>query len=1095
MKSFLLLSVFCIANLIANAQTPTWAEDVAPILYANCTKCHHTNGAGHFPLITFSDAYNYGFSIATEVSNKTMPPWPPDENYKHFARERVLTTAEITTLNDWVNGGRPQGDITKAPAQPTYSTGSQLGTVDLTVKIPNYTVTSLNDDYRNFPITTTVPAGKYITAVEVIPGNTHAVHHVLIFQDSTNMPAQLDANQAGPGYSNAGGTGSLASRLIAGWTPGASPYYTPVGLGFRLAANTNIVVQVHYPAGSQGQLDSTRINFKLANAPLRDITVWPIVNHLQNINQQINIPAGQTRTYTESQAMGNGNYTFLSAFPHMHLIGRTIKSWANTTVPGDTIRFVDVPDWDFHWQDTYVFPNAVKVPSNSTIKAIATYDNTTNNPDNPNNPPQNVVAGEATTDEMMMVFFGYLPYQNGDENIIIDRRILAQGATTFCSGQQVTIEAIEGTGYTYQWYRNGTLINGANSFSFSATQAGNYHAVISLGPNNANSDTIAVTVSSPPTANVTYTGSPTVCPNSSLTLNAGTGNGYTYQWMNNGNPIANATSSSYNAAAAGVYSVQVYNGCYAKSSNVSVTTASAPSNTITPSGATTFCQGGSVILNAASGLTYLWSNSATSQSITVSQNGNYKVTVTNANNCTAVSGTVNVVVNSLPSATITPSGNTTICQGNSVALSVPSALSYMWSTGQTTQTVSASQQTIYSVTVTDANGCSASSSVSITVNNVPSASITPSGATSFCNGGSVTLQSGNAVSYLWSNGATTSSVIANASGNYTVTITDANGCTNAASQTVTEFPVPDNSVTTDKPTTICAGDSVTLSAVAGTNYLWNTGAVTQHITTLQSGSFVVTVTDNNNCTAVSQQITVTVNSNAVAAVQVAGNTIFCEGQWVVFSAQPGDSYLWNNGETTQSITVNTTGSFTVTVTNTGSCVAISEVIQTTENLNPVVSLSGNAAVVCSNSVITLQDGTPSGGAFSGTGVNGNSFDASTAGVGLHTITYTYTDANGCSGSATENMEVEICSGLETVFESSIRVYPNPNNGLFTIDLQHVSAGNAEIKLFDAAGKLVYSSITQNRLHQVVLSDNLAKGIYYLLVKTENELVRKKLMVE
>lgn len=451
MKKFLLLSFLFFVLVNANAQTPTWAEDVAPILYANCTKCHHTNGAGHFPLMTFSDAYNYGFSIASEVSNKTMPPWPPDENYKHFARERVLSPAEITTINDWVNGGRPQGDITQAPAQPTYTTGSQLGTVDLTVKIPNYSITGNLDDYRNFPITTTVPAGKYITAIEVIPGNTHVVHHVLIFQDSTNVPAQLDANQAGPGYSNAGGTGSLASKLIAGWTPGASPYYTPVGLGFRLAANTNIVVQVHYPAGSQGQLDSTRINFKLANVPLRDITVWPIVNHLQNINQSINIPAGQTRTYTESQAMGSGNYTFLSAFPHMHLIGRTIKSWANTSIPGDTVRFVDVPDWDFHWQDTYVFPNAVKVPSNSTIKAIATYDNTTNNPDNPSNPPQNVVAGEATTDEMMMVFFGYLPYQNGDENIIIDRRILPQGATTFCVGQQVTIEAIEGTGYTYQW--------------------------------------------------------------------------------------------------------------------------------------------------------------------------------------------------------------------------------------------------------------------------------------------------------------------------------------------------------------------------------------------------------------------------------------------------------------------------------------------------------------------------------------------------------------------------------------------------------------------------------------------------------------------
>lgn len=1091
-KSLLLLLLFSAS--IAQAQVPTWAEDVAPILYANCTKCHHANGAGHFPLMTFSDAYNYGFAMATEVTNKTMPPWPPDETYKHFDRERVLTAAEITTINDWVNGGRLQGDITKAPAQPTYTSGSQLGTVDLTVKIPNYTITGNIDDYRNFPITTTIPAGKYITAVEVIPGNSHVVHHVLIFQDSTNIPAQLDAAQSGPGYSNAGGTGSLASKLIAGWTPGASPYYTPVGLGFRLAANTNIVVQVHYPAGSQNQLDSTRINFKLANAPLRDITVWPIVNHLQNINQSINIPAGQTRTYTESQAMGSGNYTFLSAFPHMHLIGRTIKSWANTTIPGDTVRFVDVPDWDFHWQDTYVFPNAVKVPSNSTIKAIATYDNTTNNPDNPSNPPQNVVAGEATTDEMMMVFFGYLPYQNGDENIIIDRRILPQGATTFCAGQQVILEAIEGTGYSYQWYRNGVLINGANSFSYAATQAGNYHSVISLGPNNSNSDTITVSVSSTPSATVTYTGSPTICPNTSITLNASTGSGYTYQWMNNGIPISNATSASYNASTAGTYSVQVYNGCYAVSSNVAVTAVSAPSNAVSNTGSTSFCQGGSVTLNAATGLSYHWNNNSTAQSITVSQNGNYQVTVTNANNCTAVSSPVIVTVYPLPSAIITPSGSTSVCPGNSVQLSAPASPGYLWSTGQTTQVISASQQTSYSVTVTNSNSCSASSSINVFVYSVPSASISAGSATSFCDGGSVTLTANGASSYLWSNANTTASITATGSGTYQVTITDANGCTNSASQTVTEYNLPDNSVITDKPTTICPGDEVTLTAAAGMSYLWSDNSTQQSITVSQDGNFTVTVTDNNNCTAVSQQITVTVSANAVASVTASGNTIFCEGNSVQLTAQQGDTYTWSNGATTQSISVDTTGSFTVTVTSTGTCVAVSNVVEVSVNTNPTVTLSGNQDLVCSNVVTNLVEGTPAGGTFSGNGVTGSTFDGSTAGIGTHTVTYTYTDVNGCSNTASENIEVEICSGLENVSERRIHLYPNPNNGNFKIDLESFAATKTEIKLFDASGKLLFSCMAQSNLQQINFSQ-IASGIYFVQIKVNGETARRKVVIE
>ncbi|MES2620729.1 MAG: hypothetical protein V4615_07750, partial [Bacteroidota bacterium] len=266
------LSVFFFATVITasvNAQIPTWSEDIAPILYANCTKCHHPNGAGHSSLLTFSDAYSYAYQMEARTAAGNMPPWPPDENYKHFARERVLSQIDIDKISDWVAAGRPQGDITLAPTQPSYPNTSALGAVDLSVRIPTYTVGANNDVYRNFPITTSIPAGRYITGIEVIPGNTHIVHHVLIFHDSTNVPAQLDANQAGPGYTNAGGTGSLASKLLGGWTPGASPYYTPVGTGFRLPANTNIVVQVHYPAGSSGEVDSTRINFKLTTVPQR----------------------------------------------------------------------------------------------------------------------------------------------------------------------------------------------------------------------------------------------------------------------------------------------------------------------------------------------------------------------------------------------------------------------------------------------------------------------------------------------------------------------------------------------------------------------------------------------------------------------------------------------------------------------------------------------------------------------------------------------------------------------------------------------------------------------------------------------------------
>lgn len=1096
MKKNLLAISSTLLFCFAQAQTPTWATDIAPILYANCTKCHHTGGAGHFPLLTFSDAYANAFNMSNDVSNGIMPPWPPDENYKHFAHERVISQTEIDAINNWVSGGRPIGDITQAPAQPTYSNGSQLGTVDLSVKIPTYTVGANNDVYRNFPIPTGLIQGKYVTAFEVIPGNPMIVHHVLIFQDSTNAPATSDASDPGPGYTNAGGTGSLASKLIGGFTPGTSPYYTPVGTGFRLPTGTNIVVQIHYPAGSQGLVDSTRINFKLSSTPLREITVYPLVNHLQNMtNGPINIAANTTKTYYEQYSVGSANYTFLSAFPHMHLIGRTIESFATTTLPNDTIRFVNVPDWDFHWQDTYVFPNAVKVPSNSTIKAKAFYDNTANNPDNPNSPLAAVHAGEATTDEMMMVFFGFMPYQSGDENLIIDRRVIPQGATTFCTGQHVVLKTIEGTGYTYQWYKNGVSINGANAFSYTATQAGNYHVIISLGPNNSNSDTIAVTVSVSPTATISAA-SNSFCPNSSVQLNASTGSGYTYQWLNSGAPISGATSSTYSANTAGTYTVQIYNGCYALSSATNISAASAPSNTLTTSGATTFCTGGSVSLNATSGLTYHWSNNATSQSVSINQSGNYTVTVTNANNCTAVSSPVSVTVNALPSSTVTPNGSTTFCNGSNVVLTAVAGLSYNWSNGSNTASVTVTQTGNYSVTVTDANTCSASSSaIHVTVNPLPSVSISASGATEFCDGGSVTLTANNAVSYLWSNASTAATITANTSGNYSVTITDGNGCSNSTLQTVTEYPVPDNSITTDRPTTICPGESVTLTAAAGMSYSWSNSSTAQSIVVSVNGVFSVTVTDTHNCIAISSPVTIVVSNNAEASITPSGATNLCEGGSVQLTASSGDIYLWSNGETSQTINVNATGNFSVTVTTSGTCIALSDTTHVIVNSNPVVSLSGNMDTVCSSAgAVYLIGGTPFGGTYSGNSVTGDLFDASAAPVGSNIITYSYTDNNGCSGTSTETIEVEVCTGISDLATNTIRVYPNPNNGNFEIDLSGTSSAIVQLKVFDATGKMIANHFFSGNKTSLQLNE-IAAGIYLLELKTASETRRTKLIIQ
>src|ERR1035437_7559358 len=350
--------------------------------------------------------------------------------------------------------------------------------------------------------------------------------------------------------------------------------------------------------------------------------------------------------------------------------------------------------------------------------------------------------------------------------------------------------------------------------------------------------------------------------------------------------------------------------------------------TITAGGPTDFCAGGSVTLTSSPGTSYLWSNGATTRNINVTASGSYTVKVTNSEGCQSTSSATVVTVNALPATpTITPGGPTTFCTGGSVTLTSSAGISYLWSNGANTSSITVTTAGSYTVRVTNGSGCQSVASVAtiITVNSLPSTpTIAAGGPTAFCAGGSVTLTSSARTSYLWSSGETTQSINVTSAGSYTVQVTNASGCQSAPSAvrvvTVNAVPVTPT-ITAGGQTTFCNGGRVTLTSSAGTSYLWSNGATTQSINVTASGSYTVKVINASGCqSATSVATVVTVNASpATPSIIADGPTTFCAGGSVTLSSSAEANYLWSNGETTPSINVNATGTYTIRVTNTNGC--------------------------------------------------------------------------------------------------------------------------------------------------------------------------------
>ena len=478
-----------------------------------------------------------------------------------------------------------------------------------------------------------------------------------------------------------------------------------------------------------------------------------------------------------------------------------------------------------------------------------------------------------------------------------------------------------------------------------------------------------------------------------------------------------------------------------------------------------------------------------------SSSGN--ITVTAGNTC-GTSAASTFVLTISPSPPIVVSSNpASFCSVGTSTLTASGSTNYVWMPGNltgATVVVNPTTTTTYTVTGTNAQGCISTATTTVTVNPLPVVTATSSAA-SVCVGGSVTLTGGGASSYTWNNNVMNAiSFVPTATTTYMVTGTDANGCVNTAMTTVTVNPLP--TVTANSSAaSVCAGSSVTLTGGGASTYTWNNNVMNAFpFIPTATNTYMVTGTDVNGCV---NTALVTVSVNPLPIVSLGPNIIQCGGTAMLNAGNMGSTYMWSNASTTQTITVSASGTYIVFVTDVNGCIGTNSVVVTINSI-PAVTASASSVVVCVADAIVTLTGTPTGGVWSGPGVSGSTLNPTSAGVGLHTAIYSYTDANGCEGITSVNVQVNACVGLaENILANGVSVYPNPNNGSFTLSV-NANVGALTIKITDMQGRVVYASVDKNVnagfVKQISL-DTQSSGMYLMHIIANGEQRTEKIAVQ
>jgi hypothetical protein len=425
----------CGALLLGHGVTPTaqgpvtFSEQVAPIVFANCTACHRPGEAAPFALMSYRDARPLAKAIASATASHAMPPWKAGPSDYPFANARQLSAEQIATIQKWVADGALEGDPARVPALPRFTEGWQLGPPDLTVTMDDaFEVPARGPDvYRNFVVPLNLDRDTWVRAIEFRPSARTVVHHSLFFFDATGASRERDLSDPLPGFPGGMGAGRVVGGRgrgglqglldgrgtsdpnddvvartaggLGGWALGGRALELPAGLAFFVAKGSDLVLSTHFHPSGKIEHEKSTVGLYFAAAPPTQAFTTIQLPPVFGVFEGLDIPAEDGHYTIKDSFVIPIEVRAFSVGAHAHYLGKQMRLTA--TFPDGTVKtLLRIDDWDFSWQERYRFSEFVSLPKGTRLDAEVSYDNTSANKRNPSRPPVRVTWGEESNDEM-----------------------------------------------------------------------------------------------------------------------------------------------------------------------------------------------------------------------------------------------------------------------------------------------------------------------------------------------------------------------------------------------------------------------------------------------------------------------------------------------------------------------------------------------------------------------------------------------------------------------------------------------------------------------------------------------------------------------